>query len=104
MVWIYYPGAIAVIVNLALLYFLITFGRNGLEIWKRLFVPDAVAVTGQFTDFSAYEKMPDLDRINKEQEEKMQSQKLIDERQSTQRESSAFDFGIVNAIKRVFNN
>eukprot|EP00826_Nyctotherus_ovalis_P047997 TRINITY_DN5612_c0_g2_i1.p2 TRINITY_DN5612_c0_g2~~TRINITY_DN5612_c0_g2_i1.p2 ORF type:complete len:154 (+),score=46.18 TRINITY_DN5612_c0_g2_i1:424-885(+) len=103
-VWIYYPGIIAVIVNVVLVYCLVMFGRNGVQIWKKLYVTDVEAVTGQFTDFSAYEQMPDLDRVNRAEEEKLQSQGLIEERQgAAQAETGAFDFGIVNAIKRAFN-
>jgi len=104
-VWIYYPGLIAIIVNVVLVYCLVMFGRNGVESWRKLYVPDVEAVTGRFGDFSAYENMPDLDRVNKAEEEKFQSQKLIEGHQTSSKpaETGAFDFGIVNAIKGVFS-
>ena len=106
LVWIYYPGLIAVVVNIVLVVFLVLFVANGLDIWKKLYVPDLVAVTGQFYDFSTYEKMPDLEKISRQQENQQQQQKILNPTQSPQRESlsafAIFDVAILENIKSLF--
>ncbi len=108
LVWIYYPGFIAVVVNMVLLVFLFMFVTNGYDILKKLYVPDVVAVTGQFSDFSAYEKMPDLEKMSRQQELQLQSQKLVEPQPQSaaitpgKEEATGFDFGLFSAIKNVF--
>jgi hypothetical protein len=50
--WLYYPGKVAIIINIILVVFLVIFIKNGYEIFDKLYVKDAEAVTGQFKDFS----------------------------------------------------
>lgn len=59
--WLYYPIKVALLVNLILLAFLLVFIKNGWEIYSRLYVNDAEAISGQFKDFAQYENMYDLD-------------------------------------------
>jgi len=110
LVWIYYPGFIAIVVNIVLLVFLFMFVTNGLDILKKLYVPDVVAVTGQFSDFSAYEKMPDLDKITRKQEQQIQEKRLNlqpasdvpQQRPEEQSAFSIFDVGLFSPIKNMF--
>ncbi len=106
LVWIYYPGIIALVVNLVLLVFLVMFIMSGADILKKLYVPDLVAVTGQFADFSTYEQMPDLDKFSHRQEAQMQRQQLVDpaaspSKQETPSAFALFDLGLVAAVKNM---
>ena len=52
LMWLYYPVKVAFFINLILLAFLVVFVKNGWEIYDKLYVKDAEAVTGQFKDFA----------------------------------------------------
>jgi hypothetical protein len=107
LVWIYYPGLIAFVVNVVLLAFLIVFVTSGLDIFKKLYVPDNTAVTGQFVDFSTYDRMPDLEKISRQQELQQQHEKLAAPQAVGATPADAgwggFDLGVLSNIKNIFS-
>ena len=60
--WVLYSRLVALVVNLVLLFFLIVFVINGLDIINQLHVTEDEAVSGKFQDFNQYQNMSDLDR------------------------------------------
>ena len=76
-----------------------------MDILKKLYVSDITAVTGQFSDFSTYDKMPDLEKISRQQENQMQAQKLVTPQvaESNGGAFSMFDFGVISAMKNIFS-
>ena len=44
--WLFYPGKVALIINIILGVFLVIFIKNGKEIFDQLYVKDDEAVTG----------------------------------------------------------
>jgi hypothetical protein len=61
LMWLYYPFKVAILINIILMAFLVVFVKNGYEIYQKLYVSDAEAISGQFKDFGQYENMYDLD-------------------------------------------
>ena len=58
LMWVLYDKAVAICVNIVLIFFFVMFIRNGIEITSRLHVREDEAVDGKFADFSqSYQQM-----------------------------------------------
>ena len=61
LMWVLYSTFVALVVNMVLLVFLVIFIINGLDIVGKLYIDESEAISGQFQDFTMYQRMGDMD-------------------------------------------
>ena len=74
--WTLYSKEVAIIINIILGIFLVVFIKNGYEIYDKLHVTDADAVTGQFKNFADVQEMDDINNRRSSLERPQSAQDL----------------------------